>query len=141
MNINIFPNLLILGNHIQVIEPLAVDDTNLTWYGTALVDGPEYPPGVVDDLNVLRMRTQEAFPNFGEVDDAANFEEIQRGLAAPEDEWVYMHRGMDVPGRIRTDAMGVVTAPATDEVFMREYLRHWKALMQASPVLAVRRAP
>ncbi len=141
VNINIFPNLLILGNHIQVIEPLAVDDTNLTWYGTALLDGPEYPPGVVDDLNVLRMRTQESFPNFGEVDDAANFEEIQRGLAAPEDEWVYMHRGMDVPGRIRTDAQGVVTAPATDEMFMREYIRHWKGLMQANPALTVRRAP
>ena len=33
------------------------------------------------DINALRMRTQEGFPNFGEVDDTANFEEIQRGLA------------------------------------------------------------
>jgi len=40
---------------------------------------------------VWRMRTQEQFPNFGEVDDLANFEEIQRGLACLEDEWVYMH--------------------------------------------------
>ena len=32
------------------------------------------------DINALRMRTQEGFPNFGEVDDATNFEQIQRGL-------------------------------------------------------------
>ena len=50
------------------------------------------------------MRTQEGFPNFGEVDDLANFEEIQRGLGAFEDEWVYMHRGMDIPGRTSTAA-------------------------------------
>src|SRR2546430_9153160 len=29
------------------------------------------------------------FPNFGEVDDVANFEQIQRGLQCLEDEWVY----------------------------------------------------
>jgi len=141
VNINVFPNLLILGNHIQVIEPKAVDETDLVWYGTALVDGPEFPPGLADEINALRMRTQEGFPNFGEVDDAANFEEIQRGLAGLEDEWVYMHRGLGIPGREQRDARGVVTAPATDEVFMREYIRFWKGLMQADPGLAVRREP
>ena len=33
-----FPNLSLLGNHIQVFEPVAVDETNVTWYGTAVVD-------------------------------------------------------------------------------------------------------
>jgi hypothetical protein len=141
VNINVFPNLLILGNHIQVIEPLAVDETNLTWYGTAVVDEAGELDGAVDDVNALRMRTQEAFPNFGEVDDAANFEQIQRGLAAPEDEWVYMHRGLGIPDRVRTAANGVLTAPATDEVFMREYLKEWKRLMRSRPRLAVRREP
>jgi hypothetical protein len=60
--------------------------------------------GAVDEINALRMRTQEQFPNFGEVDDLANFEEIQRGLACLEDEWVYMHRGLGIPGRVKTDA-------------------------------------
>jgi phenylpropionate dioxygenase-like ring-hydroxylating dioxygenase large terminal subunit len=141
VNINVFPNLLILGNHIQVIEPLAVDETNLTWYGTAVVDEAGELDGAADDVNALRMRTQEAFPNFGEVDDAANFEQIQRGLAAPEDEWVYMHRGLGVPDRVRTATNGVVTAPATDEVFMREYIKEWKRLMRSRPRLAVRREP
>jgi hypothetical protein len=141
VNINVFPNLLILGNHIQVIQPRAVDETDLTWYGTAIVDEQGELGGAVDDVNALRLRTQESFPNFGEVDDAANFEEIQRGLLAVEDEWVYMHRGLGVPGRVKTDARGVITAPATDEMFMREHAREWKRLMLASPSLVVRREP
>jgi len=141
VNINVFPNLLILGNHVQVIEPLAVDDTNLVWHATAVVDDDGELGGAVDAVNALRLRTMESFPNFGEVDDAANFEEIQRGLAAAEDEWVYMHRGLDVPGRIKVDASGVITAPATDEVFMREYIKEWRRIMQSRPALHVRREP
>src|SRR5579871_2109129 len=134
VNINVFPNLLILGNHIQVIEPLAVDETSATWYATAVVDEGGELGGAARDVNALRMRTQEAFPNFGEVDDAANFEEIQRGLQAQEDEWVWMHRGLGVPGRPRI-VDGVITAPATDEVFMREAMKEWKRLMSARPRL------
>jgi hypothetical protein len=127
VNINVFPNLSLLGNHIQVIQPLAVDETDTTWYATA--------------VNALRMRTQEAFPNFGEVDDAVNFEEIQRGLAACEDEWVYMHRGLGIPGRVREQADGTLKAPATDEVFMREHMKEWKRLMSSQPRLAITREP
>jgi phenylpropionate dioxygenase-like ring-hydroxylating dioxygenase large terminal subunit len=141
VNINVFPNFSLLGNHIQVFEPVAVDETNVTWYGTAVVDEDDALGGAAADINALRMRTQEQFPNFGEVDDLANFEEIQRGLACTEDEWVYMHRGLGIPGRIKTDADGIITAPATDEAFMREYIKEWKRLMQASPTLAVRREP
>ena len=141
INLTIFPNLLILGNHIQVLEPVSVEETDTIWYGTAVVDGPEFPPGVADDINALRMRTQENFPIFGEVDDLTNFEEIQKGLAGLEDEWVYMHRGMDIPGRITTDERGIVTGPATDEVFMRLYIHYWKDLMKSDPDLVVRRTP
>jgi hypothetical protein len=83
----------------------------------------------------------ESFPNFGEVDDATNFEEIQRGLAAEEDPWVYMHRGFGIPGRVTTDAEGLITAPATDEVFMRETYRYYKELMADPAQLEIRRAP
>lgn len=141
VNLNIFPNLLILGNHIQVIEPLAVDETNTTWYGTAVVDETGELGGAVDAVNALRMRTMEAFPNFGEVDDMTNFEEIQRGLQAQEDEWVYMHRGLGIPGRVRDEGGGVLRAPATDEVFMREHMKEWKRLMMASPRLSIKRTP
>ena len=81
MNMNIFPNLLILGNQIQVVEPIAVDRTQLSWNATTV-------GGVPEEINILRMRTQEDFPAFGEPDDQANFEEVQRGLAVTEIEWV-----------------------------------------------------
>ncbi len=141
VNINVFPNLSILGNHIQVIEPISVTETNAIWYATAVVDEARIWGDALGAINALRMRTQEEFPNFGEVDDLANFEEIQRGLAAPEDEWVYMHRGLDVPGRIHTDEHGIITAPATDEMFMREYIKEWKRLMQTQPNIMVKRDP
>jgi hypothetical protein len=124
-----------------VFEPVSVDETNVTWYGTAVVDEDGVLGDAVDDINALRMRTQEQFPNFGEVDDLANFEEIQRGLACMEDEWVYMHRGLGIPGRVKTDASGIITAPATDEAFMREYIKEWKRLMKSTPNLTLQREP
>jgi phenylpropionate dioxygenase-like ring-hydroxylating dioxygenase large terminal subunit len=139
VNINIFPNLLILGNHIQVLQPISMTETNTTWYGTAVIDDDNELEGAVDDVNAIRMRTQEGFPNFGEVDDLMNFEQIQHGLTAEEDEWVYMHRGLGIEGRITTDENGVITGPATDELFMREYMKEYKRLMQAEPNLIVER--
>src|SRR2546430_5454991 len=139
VNINIFPNLSILGNHIQVFQPLAVDETDSTWYATAIVDDAEELGGMADAVNAIRMRTQESFPNFGEVDDAANFEEIQKGLAACEDEWVYMHRGLDIPGRVRELPDGTLKAPATDEVFMRGHMKEGKRLMARGPNITLAR--
>lgn len=138
MNINVFPNLLILGNHIQVLEPLSHTETATTWYGTAVVDEENALNGAVDAINALRMRTQEQFPLFGEVDDLTNFEEIQVGLGAEEDPWVYMDRGLGLPDRF-TEQDGVISGPATDEVFMREYMKHYKTLMMANPTLSISR--
>jgi hypothetical protein len=95
----------------------------------------------VTDINALRMRTQEGFPNFGEVDDIANFEQIQRGLMAVEDEWVYMNRGFGIPGRVKTLEDGTIVAPATDEAFMREHFKEWKRLMKARANFAIQREP
>ena len=60
-----------------------IEETDTIWYGTKIedVDGT-MGPDVLNDINTLRMRTQEGFPNFGEVDDVTNFEQIQRGFAA-----------------------------------------------------------
>ena len=38
VNINVFPNFSLLGNHIQVFEPLGVAETNAIWYGTMVVN-------------------------------------------------------------------------------------------------------
>jgi len=122
MNLSIFPNLLIIGNQIQVIEPISVDKTRLTWYATTIDNLP-------DEVNTLRMRSQEDFPAFGEPDDVANFAECQRGLSIPEVEWVMFNRGFGVPDRQSIDEFGVITAPVTDEAPMRGYFQEWKRLL------------
>lgn len=117
INLSIFPNLLVLGNQIQVVEPLAVARTQLTWHATCI-------GGVPEEVNTIRMRTQEDFPAFGEPDDQANFEEIQRGLGVVEEEWVLMNRGLGT-GWQRLGADGVVTTAVTDELHMRGYYAEW----------------
>jgi phenylpropionate dioxygenase-like ring-hydroxylating dioxygenase large terminal subunit len=123
INLSIFPNLLIIGNQVQVIEPLAVDRTQLTWHATRI-------GGVPDEVNTLRMRTQEDFPAFGEPDDQANFEEAQRGLAAPEAEWIFMNRGLDVAGWQSLGDDGVIGTAVTDELHMRSYYDEWLRRMR-----------
>lgn len=122
INLSIFPNLLIIGNQVQVIEPNSVDHTTLTWWASTI-------GGVPEEVNTLRMRTQEDFPAFGEPDDQANFEETQRGLAIEEEPWILMNRGLGVPGRF-SESNGVVTAPVTDEIHMRGYYGEWLRVME-----------
>ena len=141
VNINIFPNLSLLGNHIQVFQPISVNETDAVWYGTRIEDVNGDIGDALGTINALRMRTQEGFPNFGEVDDLANFEQIQVGLQCEEDEWIYMNRGHGIPDRIKTNADGTITAPATDEVFMREYIKEWKRLMKGPTPLSIKREP
>lgn len=130
MNLNIFPNLALIGNQIQVIQPVGVTSTSVHWYATHRADRD-------GQVNAMRLRSQEDFPILGEMDDAANFEECQRGLSNnPEDEWVDMSRhyetGKDVPVED-----GMVRGPVTTDLHMRTYYVEWKRLMQAQPSLAV----
>src|SRR3981081_425433 len=86
VNINGFPNLSLLGNHIQVFQPISIGETDTVWYGTKIADvGGTLGQDGRTAINTLRMRTQEVFPNFGEVDDLTNFEQIQRGMSCLED--------------------------------------------------------
>jgi phenylpropionate dioxygenase-like ring-hydroxylating dioxygenase large terminal subunit len=121
MNLNIFPNLLIIGNQIQRIEPLGVDSTRLVWWSTTTTGDHPY-------LSALRMRMQEDFPAFGEPDDLTNFEECQRGLSIEEVEWLDVSRGLST-GRQTTDRRGVCRGPVTDELTIRGYYQEWLRLM------------
>jgi phenylpropionate dioxygenase-like ring-hydroxylating dioxygenase large terminal subunit len=130
MNLNIFPNLLVIGNQIQVVEPHDVDDTHLVWHATSL-EADDLPP----ELTALRMRLQEDFPSFGEPDDLVNFEECQVGLQIPEMEWVVTHRHLE-SGREHVDVHGNLTGPVTDELPIRAFWQRWKDLMTAETKLA-----
>ncbi len=130
INLNIFPNLLIIGNQIQVVEPIAHDRTQLTWYATTLKGAPE-------QVNQLRMRIGEDFPNFGEVDDMESFERCWEGLKAPEAEWVMMNRGVHLLNEIQPDAAGERKVPPTDESPMRNYLQAYRDIMKQELSLVV----
>lgn len=131
MNLNIFPNLLIIGNQVQRVDPLAVDETVIDWFSTSLAGAP-------DEINAARMRLQEDFPSFGEVDDSANFEACQAGLAlVPELEWVDISRHLTT-GRGRRGADGLWHEPVTSDRHMRAYFEAWKALMDAGSAARLR---
>jgi phenylpropionate dioxygenase-like ring-hydroxylating dioxygenase large terminal subunit len=131
MNLNIFPNLLLIGNQIQVIQPHAVNKTELIWYSTSV-------EGLPEEINALRMRTQEDFPAFGEPDDMTNFEECHIGLSIPDVEWIHTGRGLGIPGRQTIDENGVISGPVTDELHIRNYFQEWKRLMSETSARTAR---
>ena len=102
----------------------------MTWYATSIGDGP-------DEITSIRMRLQEDFPSFGEPDDLANFEEVQRGLAVPEMEWDLTDRHLD-SGTETVSEDGLLTGKVTDELTLRAFWRRWRELMGSDQKLEVK---
>ena len=124
MNVFVFPNLSLVDNSIGVVQPRAVDRTEVHWHVTSLADlGP--------DAVSLRMRIGEDFPNFGDTDDVEQWERAQRGLRdVPEVQWLHTGRGAGLD----VDEGGVTsTVPVTSEAPMRSYHREWQRLMSVEP--------
>ncbi len=120
MNLNIFPNLMTIGNQLVVIEPLSPHSFAMIWHATTL-------DGVPQEINAIRVRIAEDFPNLGESDDIENWEQIQVGLSIPEAEWVDMSRGLETDSP-EPDA-GLIWGKVTSDTGMRGYYREWKRLM------------
>lgn len=125
VNLNIFPNLMLLANQIQVVEPIAHNQTALSWYATRL-------KGADDDVNLLRMRIGEDFPNFGEVDDLEMFELCWQGLKTSEVEWINTNRSAPPQP---SDDNGVLTVTVTDEAPLRGFLGAYRQYMKEDPKL------
>tara|TARA_R110002096_G_scaffold92144_7_gene208338 strand:+ start:7135 stop:8436 length:1302 start_codon:yes stop_codon:yes gene_type:complete len=124
MNLNIFPNLLFIGNQLQVITPLSVGLSDMSWFSTAIVNVPAA-------VNTLRLRTQEDFTAFGEPDDTANFEACFKGMQEREIEWIDISRHLNT-NVDKTDEKGVVTSVISSDIHMRAYFAEWKKLMQSN---------
>ncbi len=120
INLTVFPNMLIIGNQIQLVDPLGVAETDLYWFATTVSNLP-------DEVNAMRMRTQEDFPMFGEVDDVENFESCQVGLGIPEAEWVDCSRHLHSDREVAE--IDGTRAPVTSDITMRTFYREWKRLM------------
>ena len=120
-NLSLFPNLIFVGNQLLVVEPVAVDRTRLQFWLTSA-------PGAPPEIDLLRLRVDEDFVNFGTPDDLDMFERVQRGLSIPEMEWIDMSRGLPDDGA--TDGTdGTICGPITSEAPQRRYLAHYAELM------------
>ena len=81
---------------------------------------------------------------FGEATDEQTLQGCDAIIAADRESKTdiaiaYMNRGLGIPGRIKVEADGSITAPSTDEAFMREHFKEWKRLMKATPNMRVKR--
>jgi len=131
MNISIFPNMLIVGNQIQIVDPVSVNQTSIQWFSTSIEGAPV-------EINLTRMRMQEDFPSFGEVDDTAQWESCQEGMeAVPEMEWIDIRRHI-ATNQGRVDADGRQTHPITSDIHMRAYYRQWLRVMNEAACGATR---
>lgn len=134
LNLNLFPNVLLVGNQLMVIEPLAVDRTRLSLYLLLAPDAPE-------EVDLLRLRVDEDFVSFGNPDDLEMFERVQQGLACVEDEWIDTSRGaaLDVLEAEEGVYGAVVRGDIASEAPIRGYLREWTRLMTDPTPLVARR--
>jgi len=118
----VFPNLIILGVQVRVINPVSVARTEVTVHPALLRGAPKA-------VNQLRLRGHEAFFGSGAMgspDDAEMFERMQLGFAAAVEPWVYLGRGISTE---RRDDDGTTVGHIMDEITQRAIWRHWKKLM------------
>jgi hypothetical protein len=122
----VFPNLILIGVQIRVVQPLAVNSTEVTLYPTLL-------KGVAQSVNLARLRGHEGFygpAGGGAPDDLEMFARVQDGLQAQVDPWLLFARGMN---RERVEADGSIVGQITDEVPQRGIWSHWKSVMTGVP--------
>jgi hypothetical protein len=121
---------LFIGNQIQVLQPIGVTKTAVYFHATRRKDSD-------GATNTMRLRTQEDFPILGEMDDADNFEECQRGISgSPEDEWIDISRHFET-GKDMDIEDGLIKGLVTSEIHMRNYYTQWRKLMNSKPDLEV----
>ncbi|MGH7907215.1 MAG: aromatic ring-hydroxylating oxygenase subunit alpha [Candidatus Binataceae bacterium] len=118
----IFPNLILLGLQMRVVQPVSAGYSEVCLYPTTL-------KWLTPEVNEIRLRSHEAFfgsASFGGPDDSEIFERIQIGAAAQLEPWNLISRGMK---REHLDEDGVLTGDMSDEVTQRAIWRQWKKVM------------
>jgi phenylpropionate dioxygenase-like ring-hydroxylating dioxygenase large terminal subunit len=121
-HIGLYPNMQIIASHIRVINPVAVDETQVLMFPVLL-------EGVPDSINDARLRQHESFygaAGAGAPDDNEMFERAQRGLQASVDPWIDISRGA---AREQEDEDGSTYGRISDEGPQRAQMREWLRLM------------
>jgi len=117
----IFPNLILIGIQMRVLQPLSASHTEVCLYPTLL-------KWLAPEVNTIRLRSHEAFfgsASFGGPDDSEIFERIQDGCAVQLEPWQLLSRGLH---RERHED-GMIIGEMADEVTQRGIWRQWKKVM------------
>lgn len=124
----IFPNLILIGVQMRVLQPLSADRTEVCLYPTLL-------KWLAPEVNAVRLRSHEAFfgsASFGGPDDSEIFERVQDGCAVELEPWQLMSRGLH---RERHED-GMIVGDLSDETTQRGIWRQWKKIMMQGEVAA-----
>lgn len=118
-----YPSLSVKGSPqaIRVIRPLAVDRTLVEAWAFRTVGGPDLLLDRALTYNRLVFSPMSVVAH----DDVHLFESMQRGLHAPGNEWISLHRDH----RDGEEAQGVLTTNGTNEILMRNQFRAWAQFM------------
>lgn len=118
----IFPNVFLFDDLIRVIQPIAVEETEISSH-------PFQLSGVPDELNARRLyEVTRQLSTTGLVNpaDLEMFTANQTGLHARNMEWLVLSRGMD---RETVLPSGERIGGQADETPQRAFYRHWRAVM------------
>ena len=122
-NLNLFPNVACSMAFFRVLQPMAVNETEIHHSVITMDGGPAV-------ANQARLRLHEHFQGpmgFGTPDDSEAWERVQKGARAGQDLWIMLNRGLPHE-RVTSDGRaGDVSA----ETGMRAAYRQWQKLMTA----------
>jgi phenylpropionate dioxygenase-like ring-hydroxylating dioxygenase large terminal subunit len=123
-NTAFFPNMTLqaLNHHVRVIQPVAVDRTEIRVYPVKLKGAPdEMNRGFIRHLNVTHSAA-----SLIQTDDLENFRRCQAGAEAQGSEWVWFARGVESD---REDEHGDFVNNGTVELPQRSQYAAWKRFM------------
>jgi hypothetical protein len=122
-NLNLFPNIACSMAFFRVLQPIAVNETEIHHAVITMDGGPAV-------ANRYRLRLHEHFQGpmgFGTPDDSEAWERVQRGASAGTDLWIMLNRGL--PGEKQSED-GLVS-DVSAETGMRAGYQQWKKMMSA----------
>ena len=124
-HMNVFPNLMVLGEQIRTIRPLSASRTEVELAPTLL-------KGVPDEVNEMRLRSYEAFyttQGGGIHDDLEMFNRVAEGLQCDVDPWLLFNRGTN---REVNETDGTISGHITDEIPQRAMWHYWLEVMTSN---------
>lgn len=122
----IYPNLSIMGLniHVRVINPVAVDRTEVTVFPVRLVGAPP----AMNFGNIRLLNVTHSAASFVQTDDLESFARIQGGLRSRGTDWVDISRGL---GEEEPDLERNATREfATHEMAVRAQYQAWLGYMR-----------